>query len=134
MDEHWSYWKPLEKLEALYRLETVIDKMTSLSILLLEKDSDKKLLLEFDSSLIGYRQSDETYRSSLIHSLANVYGDNFLSQWSFFKVTHSAYVAWLSDESEGIYNSAQVHHFVIMDDLLVIDIVAQGHPTCSFIS
>lgn len=128
MQERWTQWKPTEKIRHRYSINTIRNTLTDFAITLQQSNIDDTLKIYFSIPIISYRVCDETYRTNLIESLAQCYTTEFYSTWSFFKIENSAYIQWLLQRQNK--KNEHLFHFCIIDDLLLVDVIAQKEPHC----
>jgi hypothetical protein len=65
-------------------------------------------------------------------ALTEKYGREFYKNWSFFKVTNSEYVKWLSEKSCAYADEFSFTHFSIVGSDEIIDVLARYEPTVAF--
>ncbi len=133
MFQRWVKWEPTEGLVNKYYIDYIYECSQKLKIVLSEEDQKekidvKKLIVEFDA-VFSYKLTDETFRLGTISLLDGLYGGDFYSKWTFFKVTNSPYLKLLSEESYGISDSYGVKHFAFIDANSILDVIASGDPT-----
>jgi len=134
MTEKWTRWEPIAGLANNYFLAAINNDNRGLNILFSQyQASTKNLNFSFDSSVQALRLSDEAFRLKTMYQLDELYGSDFYSSWTFFKIENSLYIAWLSDQSCGIIDSVNVHHISCFTDNIILDIVVNYEPKISFI-
>ena len=130
LGEVWIRWEPAPHLVNRYYIESVCNNCNGFNILLAEEEvPENKVYVRFKDWVNGYRHTDETLRAHLVHELHKKYGVQFCSQWTFFRVLNSSYLAWLSEQSSTISDHMNLMHFVIFDSDTAIDIAATYEPT-----
>jgi len=98
------------------------------------KIQKKKIKLKMKHDVIYiYRMSDEDSRSKLIDQLIKKYNENFVKNWTFFKVENSEYLQYLSKESLTISDYNNFSHFALITNDEIIDLVNSFEPIIEFI-
>ena len=134
MAEQWTRWEPTQGLSAKYYIDNISNDIKEFNILLSEsKNENIKILISFDHSVDAYRSTYESFRQKTLAFLDEEYGTQFYSDWTFFKVSNSTYLKWLSEQSYGITNSISPTHFVIYAMNFVLDIAATYEPKVQLI-
>jgi hypothetical protein len=129
MDETWERWKPEVELSQKYYIDTVIDNIKGLNILLSDSENeDLKVEIIFSNSVHAYRSTDESCRQKMLNYIDEKYGKIFYSQWTLFKVINSEYSEWICKQSFGIVESENLIHFSIVAVDSIIDIIAAYEP------
>ncbi|WP_068786946.1 hypothetical protein [Paenibacillus phocaensis] len=132
MEESWGIWEVGNDVTSKYYVESINDTIEGFRILLSDaNDEFKKVEILFEDSVHAYRSTDESFRQSTINKLDEQYGTEFYKDRTFFKVTNSEYIQWLSLQSFGIADSEQVHHFSILAVDSIVDIIAAYEPKVS---
>jgi len=72
-------------------------------------------------------------KSSVINKIDERYGTEFYAEWTFFKVTNSEYIQWLSEQSYGIAESESLIHFSILAGDSIVDVIAAYEPKITII-
>lgn len=132
MQENWERWEPISGLSSKYYVESLSDSIEGFRILLSDAyDEYKKVEVLFEDSVHAYRSTDESFRQSVINKIDERYGTEFYSEWTFFKVTNSEYIQWLSEQSYGIAES--LTHFSILAGDSIVDVIAAYEPKIAII-
>lgn len=135
MTEQLTKWKPIQGLSARYYIESISDTINELQILLFDdNDEEKKVLVSFKNSIISYESTYESFRSKLISDLDDQYGTKFYGTWTFFKVTNSSYLQWVSKHSYDTTKSLFLTHFCIIGLESIVDIIATDEPQVTLIN
>jgi hypothetical protein len=130
MQEEWIRWKPIEGLAEKYDIDYILDGTSGLIIRLYDdKNPTKKIDVIFEQYADSYRHTKESFRSKLIHSLDDKYGNSFYAKGTFFKVTGSEYIKWLSEASSTYSEMFPLTHFSILGVDSVVDVIARYEPT-----
>ena len=130
MEEQWIQWKPLEQLSTKYYIDSVIDKVDSFKINLIDAKSEKeKIEILFSEGVEAYTRVEESFRVKIIHELGKKYGAEFYGDWTFFKVHHSEYIKWLSDQSYQWSDTHNFIHFCLITADAIMDIITTYEPT-----
>lgn len=133
MTETWMHWDPIPGLAKKYDIDAILDTFDDLTIILSEYNSENKVRIVIDGTSRAYRQSDETYRCNLISQLDKKYGGDFYGNRTFFRVTDSEYLQWLSEQSSIISDHYGVQHYSILGINWVLDIAIPFEPKVEFI-
>lgn len=134
MLEEWTRWQPVQGLGPKYFIDSISDNLDGLQIILFEKRAKKeRVIITFEDSVDGYIRMDETYRYKLILDLGEKYGLDFYGDWTFFKVTNSSFLKWISEQSCTISDHRHLIHFSILAGDSVLDIVSGLEPKVEII-
>lgn len=131
--EEWARWEPINGLSGKYFINSLIISEERLVIHLSDNDKIKKIEIVFDNGIDGYRYTNESFYFKIFGDLSQKYGTEFYKNWSFFKVTNSEYLQWLSKKSRTWSDQFTFIHFCIFGDDEVIDILARYEPIVKFI-
>lgn len=136
MIEQWSKWHPIENLSEKYYIESIIDHMGDICKILLADSNQRtnKILVTFQGSGDGYRLTHQDLQVSIKNMLKEQYGISFYEQWTFFRVTHSDYIQWLSKESGQWSDNFGFQHFVLFGSDVIVDIISSREPKVEFIN
>lgn len=129
MQEQWVKWQPINNLANKYYVEFISETMDCLTIVLCEeKCNERKVKIIFESSVICYRKTDETFALEKISELNKHYGMEFYGYWTFFKVYNSEYLQWFSEQSGTLSDGYLLKHFCIITSDLLFDIATTSEP------
>lgn len=129
MLEEWTQWKPIKHLVSKYYIDSVVDTIKGFKIELSQYDSPKnKICVLFQNSVYSYRSVDESFISNILGELSKKYGKSFFHSWTFFKVTNSSYLQWLSQQSEGISDYRLLIHFSFISFDSILDVICDYEP------
>lgn len=129
MTEQWSKWEPVPGLSANYYMESILDTPDGFTIQFFDTNKEeKKVQVIFEYSVSAYKSTNESYRLNTMHKLDERYGKNFYHDWTFFKITNSSYIQWLSEESYGITDSLHFMHFAFLTPNSFLDVIARYEP------
>ncbi len=133
MNEQWMKWEPVKGLSTKYYLNSVTDNDDAgFKIELVEfENRKKKATFLFSDWVYSYRYIEEIFALNKINFLKKKYGENFLN-WTFFKVTNSQYIQWLSQESHTISDNRQLQHFSFRTMDSVLDVINDSDPIVEF--
>jgi hypothetical protein len=135
MEERWMCWEPASDLQKRYYIEALCDSMQGFRVILSDaKDRNKRVLINFEDSVEGYRYSEETMRCNLIYELSEKYGRDFCGDWSLFRVENSSYMQWAIAESLNIVENWGLQHFCIIGSMSVLDIINGLEPKVTIIN
>ena len=135
MTEKWSRWEPITNLARKYYIDSVSEDRTGFKIVLSSSENEnQKIKIVFKNSVEAYKKTDETLRHRIVCELSDNYGDEFYVNWTFFKVTNSNYLAWLSEQSYTISDTRHLTHFTILAVDSILDIVNVEEPQIEHIS
>ncbi|GAC43779.1 hypothetical protein [Paenibacillus popilliae] len=129
MQENWERWEPVSGLSSKYYIKSLSDSIEGFKLFLFDaNDEKKKVEVVFEDSVHAYRSTDESFRQSTINTINERYGTEFYAEWTFFKVTNSGYIRWLSEQSYGIAESEPLIHFSILAGDSIVDVIAAYEP------
>ncbi len=129
MSEQWVKWKPVNDLSPKYYIESMADGFDGFIIVLSDaSDEKKKVKVIFEDSVHAYRSTDESFRQNTINVLNEIYGLQFYSKWTLFKVVDSEYMQWLSEQSYSIVDSQPLIHFSFLAVDSIVDVIAAYEP------
>lgn len=132
--EEWTRWEPTQDLSARFVIDALTLSHDGLIVKLSAENSTKKIEIIFDDSLDGHRYTNESFCFKIFSDLSDRYGTEFYRSWSFFIITNSEYVQWLSQKSFGYAGEFSFKHFCIVGDDDILDIVARYQPTVRIIT
>lgn len=142
MQENWEKWEPIIKLEQKYNIDAIeytikggfkITLSKCGAIFPKDNDKVKKVIITFKAGIFAHRETDESFMLYTIKMLKNNYGSDFFSKWTFFKVTNSAYLKWISEQSFGLADSYPLTHYSLLAGNAALDIVNDDEPVVEFI-
>jgi hypothetical protein len=133
MVEKWSKWDSEKNLPDKMYLERLIDDKSGVSIELKSEDESVTIMVNFEDSVVSYRNSDEGRRLRTIEFLDKEYGKDFYSKWSLFKVDNSSYVKWINQETYDMYADYNIEHYVFLTANDIVDILSTYAPNISFV-
>lgn len=129
MDEKWAYMDIEQELNVKYYIDSINDTINGLCILLSEvNDASLRVKVLFEHSVHAYRSTDESYRSNTINYLQDSYGVNFYRERTFFEITDSEYIQWLSKQSQGVSDLEQISHYSFLAVNSIVDVIAAYEP------
>lgn len=126
--EKYISWKPFSNLSSKYQIDSIIDTMTSLEIILCEEANIPSLAIIFQVSSGSYQITKEGYYFNRIEELSLV-----SKEGAFFIVKNSQYLKLLSDQSDTISKTRDFIHFAILLPSYRLDIMAPTKPTIQII-
>jgi hypothetical protein len=133
MEDIWERWEPVSEVSQKYYVDTIIDNIEGLKIVLSDSiNEESKIVIFFNNSVHAYRSTDESYRQKMLNDIDKKYGTKFYSEWTLFKVTNSEYLKWISNQSFGIAKSENLTHFIIVAIDSIIDIIAAYEPKIEY--
>lgn len=131
----WIKWEPIECLSSKYYIHSISDGLEGFIIVLSDaNDENKKVKVIFEDSVHTYRSTDESFRQSTINDLDEIYGTQFYSDWTLFKVSNSDYMQWLSAQSYSIIDSESLIQFTLLAVDSVVEIIAAYEPKVELLS
>ncbi len=126
--EEWIRWEPIKDLSGKYYIDSLAISERGLIIQLSDHDKVKKIEILFDSAIDGYRYTNESFCFKIFGDLSQKYGTEFYKDFSFFKITNSEYLKWLSEKSRTWSDQFPFVHFCILGGDEVIDVLARYEP------
>lgn len=128
-NEIWSRWDPgIEGITGNYYVTSTSDDENGFIVILEQEGTSQRIEVLFSDSVSALRLADEGVVFMLFDELYAKYGDDFYTQWTFFKVENSDCLQWLSSRTAGFSERYNLKHFVIMGLDKVLDIVASYEP------
>ena len=135
MAEQWKKWEPIQGLSEKYYVESIVNIIGVFKVFLCDaQDQNKKIVVIFENSIDVYRSTQENLRLSVLHTLKEQYGEHFYETWTFFKITDSTYVQWLSDQSYKISDAMEFQHFVLIGTNTIVDLINYHDPKVEFLN
>lgn len=131
--EEWTRWEPINGLSGKYSINSLTIAEDKLIIQLSDHDKVKKIEIVFDNGIDGYRYTYESFCFKIFGDLSQKHGIEFYKNWSFFKVTNSEYLQWLSEKSRTWSDQFTFIHFCIFGNDEVVDILARYEPIIKII-
>lgn len=117
-DETWNKWIPNIELSRKYYVDKIYDE-DRLEIYL-SNDEGQSIIVIWDCIVESYICTEEVNRSKNYNTLT--------SEWTFFEIYNSKYIAWLVEESNTILDTNGVKHICIVSANYIIDVVAFEYP------
>jgi len=131
--EEWKRWEPMQGLSGRFVIDSLMLSYDALIIQLSAEDNDTKIEIVFDGNIDAYRYTNESFCFTIFSDLSKKYGDDFYSNCSFFKITNSEYIQWISGKSAGWADALPFRHFCIVGNDEVLDILACYEPKVKII-
>lgn len=132
--EKWIKWEPLPDLEAKYNIDSVSDNDKGFKIILSgTKHNKKRVEVHFPFSPNFYKSTNETFWLKSFDNLNKLQKDISYGDWTFFIVENSLSLLWLSDQSYGISNERDLHHFSFIAMDVILEVINSDEPTVKFI-
>lgn len=132
--EKWIQWIPIEGLGQKYLITNVVHDLKNFRILLTDAENErKKIRIVFEQSVDVFRRTTRQERLRTLAWLEKQHGRVFYESSTFFKVQHSAYVAWVEEGKAGFFGPQNLEHFVFLDDNNMIEVVDNGEPRVEFV-
>lgn len=130
--EKWTKWEPVSGIFGRYYIDFfgMVGDEWDFVVRLNDQHQAQKIEIKFTGVVTSYRYTNESYCFGVFGDLSKKYGDDFYSDWSFFKIIGSDYVQWIIDKS---YDSGFIHFCIIGGDEM-LDIVATYEPEVRIIS
>ncbi len=131
--EEWTRWEPINGLSGKYYLDYFSWSEKGFIVELISERKKERIQILFDEYIDAYRYTNESFYFKLAGDLSDKYGDDFYGNWSFFKVTNSEYLKWLSEKSCTLSDQMHFVHFCILGGDEVIDIINNDEPKVKII-
>jgi hypothetical protein len=129
--EEWTRWEPVKDISERYYIDFfgMVGDEWDFVIKLSNSDKTKQIEIRFEGVVTSYRYTNESYCFGIFGDLSKKHGDDFYSNWSFFKINKSNYVKWIIDES---YDSGFIHFCIVGGDEM-LDVIATYEPEIKII-
>lgn len=129
MEEIWERWEPVKNFPEEIYLESLTDNKNGVT-LQFETPDDRTILINFDSGVLSYRNTDEGDLYQTICDLDKKYGSDFYSKWSLSKIRHSSYLKWFKSEGCGKWDdNDEIEHYVFITPNDVVEILSSYSPS-----
>ena len=126
----WKEWVPKEDIyDLMIAKSTTI--FNSQLILAFEKQDAQKVKIHFKEGFLSLRESDEFCYDKSTEELNDYFKKIKLTKsapWFLFTIENSNYVKSFQKETFGIYNFANIQHFVIFSDDINIEVLSLNKP------
>lgn len=133
MQESWIQWRPLDNLSGKYNLDSLMHIEEGLVLRLSLGVDCKKLEIRFEHQIDAYRYTNDSFCFKVCGDLTKKYGLEFYAEWSFFTITNSDYLQWVSKNSQGYADAFSFIHFCIVGADEIVDVLARYEPIVRFI-
>jgi hypothetical protein len=130
MQEQWIKWEPLVGLAPKYYINSMTNTIEEgLKVVFYETHNDKnEIHMLFKKSMYAYRISNESFRFKMIDKLESLYGAEFFTKWTFFKVDNSEYAQAVKNHNCKMSNVDHMMHFSILSPEYFVDILSEYEP------
>lgn len=128
--DKWHKWIPIEDLPKSIYLHSLTDNNNGLTLIFENEDETIKIIVNFESSAISYRNTDETGLLSTIKHWHDNY-DKYFFKWPFHKSQNSSYIRWLEDE-RGYIDEIEHYAFITPND--IIEVLSIAPPDITVIN
>ena len=129
MLEKWNRWEPIEGIPEKMTMESLCFDKNGTLIVLESEDGDTKVHILFEDSVLSLRNTDEGRRLKTINFLENMYGTDYYTSWTLFKVTNSTFVEWFNEETYNIYADYNIEHYVFLTSDEVVEVLSTYSPS-----
>ncbi|MFA5998756.1 MAG: hypothetical protein WC747_01925 [Candidatus Babeliales bacterium] len=129
--EEWKHWHPLEEVSGKFYVDGLMMLEDGLIIKL--SKGEQKIEILFDGCIDTYRYTNDSFSFKIISDLNKKYGIEFYGDWSFFKVSNSEYLSWLSEKSCEYSKEFPFMHFCVIGYDEIIDVIVRYEPKVRFI-
>ncbi len=112
-----------------YLIKSINDDIGKFTITLTSDQGKHNVRVIFHESIDISRGTKLSYRKDALDELIRRYGKKFFSEWPFFKVTNSAFIQWLSNESHELVGYTDgLTHFVFLGSNYIVDVIEGYEP------
>jgi len=129
--EEWKRWQPFEKMSGKFYVDTLM--MLEEGLIIKLSKGEQKIEIVFDGCIDAYRYIKDSFSFKIPSDLKKKYGIDFYGDCSFFKVTNSEYLAWLSEKSCEYSKDFPFMHFCIVGGDEIVDVLVRYEPEIKFI-
>lgn len=134
MQEEWIKWEPVGGLKGKYSVNTMnLGEQGLIIVLSSLSNSAQKIEIKFEYAIDAYRYTNDSFSFKIAGYLAEKYGREFYGDWSFFRVTNSEYIKWISEKSCAYADEFAFIHFSIVGSDEIIDVLSRYEPSVEFI-
>ncbi len=130
--EEWTRWEPIKNLSGKYYVDAII--LSDAGLIIQLSENAKKIELNFRYAADSYKYTNESFCFKIFGDLSDRYGGDFYGNWSFFKITDSDYLKWISDKSCTVSDRFPFQHYCIIGGDEVVDILSQSEPKVTIIA
>ena len=112
MKEKWIKWEPVNGLATRYYLESLQSNPEELKIVLFdEKAPNPTIQITFDSSVLAYRRTNESFTINTVSSFFKSYDQKLHGDWTLFKIDNSSYKSLLLEQATDKTDLLGATHF-----------------------
>ena len=129
MLEQWNRWEPIEGIPEKMTMESLCFDKNGTLIVLESEDGGTKVQILFEDSVLSLRNTDEGRRLKTINFLEKMYGTDYYTSWTLFKVTNSTFVEWFNEETYNIYADYNIEHYVFLTSDEVVEVLSTYSPS-----
>lgn len=126
--EQWIRWEPIQGLEGKYYLDDFSWSKKGFIVELIHEKKDEKIQILFDNYIDAFRYTNESFYLTILDNASPKHETRFYANFSFYKITNSEYLVWLSKQSAEWSDLFNFTHFCILGGDEVIDIVTNYEP------
>ena len=131
--ELWSYWVPANIEQSDYNIDSLCENGLNFIIILINYEKkDHEMHITFKKARC-FRRTNELYTVARMRMAYQQQTREFFLKRQSYKIINSEYLQWASQQSDGISDSAQLEHYVVFTDDIVLDILCANEPAITFV-
>lgn len=111
-----------------YDIYRVIDDCDAFLLYLQEEDGKQRLILRYECLIFSYKMIYEGMWLETFSELSKIYGSDFITENTFFRVDDSSYAIEIEKNCYGTISANDMYHIKIISSNSIYDIVSYGEP------
>ena len=134
MPEVWIPWYCAPGFYSKYATKSIVcDKKFHIELFDIN-DEAKQIRVFLPCAARAYRVVRALNQQDILIELGEKYELSLGKGLTFFEVKNSSYLRWLSEESVGMIDNLNAHHYALITTNVVVDIISSIEPMVEFIS
>ncbi|WP_206920081.1 hypothetical protein [Alicyclobacillus suci] len=124
-------WLPSESVCGKYELDRISLDSEELVLDFTKSNGGDNCKIIFDGVVLSFRNTDEGVRLRFLDVLSENKGDEFYSNWTFFKCLNSTYIDWVNAESYEKYADYRIEHYIFLGTNSMLEVISTFDPLIS---
>ncbi len=134
MNEIYTRCNQIEGIRGQYEVESIHDTLNGITFTFYScTDKKNKVQVIFEPYVESYRNTTEGFRMKSESELHEQEGEEY-GNWTFFTVTNSSYLKWLSEETYGYTEEFELIHYFFLCEDTIIDVIVRWEPRVTVIT